>query len=269
MGATRIHRLADGRRVVLRPAGPADVTAIARLYAELSPGSFQRRFLSGRPAPAILARLAGLASGVFCLMAVPADDPGTVAGEARYVPDEGDIAELALTVRDSYQGAGLGHVLLDGLAQQARQDGLGELRAVVLLDNGPMLHLLQRHGCALAAPSDDYCVASLDIGTDGGMPGWPPDSAGRRVLVERRGWFEDARNAALRAAGYEVRQCPGPLQQAGRPCPLLTAGTCRLAEQADQIVSGLPPGDPECAAVLAEHQRRWPGKLAAPGDRSR
>lgn len=216
MGTTSEHRLSDGRHVVLRPAGPPDAAAIARLYGELSPGSFQRRFLSGRPKPAIVARLAELASGGFSLLAAPPGDPGTVAGEARYVPAGGGVAELALTVRDSYQGAGLGHLLLDGLARQARQDGLGQLRAVVLLDNGPMLHLLQRHGCALAAPSDDYCVASLDIATDGGMPGWPPGSAGHRVLVERRGWFEDARNEALRAAGYEVRQCPGPLEQAGR-----------------------------------------------------
>ena len=30
------------------------------------------------------------------------------------------------------------------------------------------------------------------------------------------------------------------------------------------IVSDLPAGDPECVAVLAGHQRRWAGKLAAP-----
>jgi len=94
------------------------------------------------------------------------------------------------------------------------------------------------------------------------MPGWPAGSEGHRVLVERRGWFDDQRVAALRSAGQEVRQCTGPLQRAGRACPLVTSGQCRLAEEADLILSLLPGGEPDCAAVLAAHRRRWPDRLA-------
>jgi hypothetical protein len=89
---------------------------------------------------------------------------------------------------------------------------------------------------------------------------------GRRVLVERREWFDNAQVAALRAAGKEIRQCTGPRRKAGLTCPLVTSGRCRLAEEADVIVSLLPADDPDCAAVLTAHQRCWPHLLAGSMD---
>ena len=262
MTAGTDHQLASGRAIMVRPAGPGDVPAIARLYRELSAESFYRRFNSEHPAPELLARLASFGSGTVCLVAAPAADRARLVAEARYVPIAPGTAELALAVQDGYQGAGLGHLLLDALIERARQDGLARLRAVVMLGNTPMLRLLQRYGCALAAPTEDFSVAFLEISTVGGMPGWPTGSAGRRVLVERRGWFDDQQVTALRSAGQEVRQCTGPFQQAGRGCPLVTSGRCRLAEEADLIVSLLPGGEPDCAAVLAAHRQRWPHRLA-------
>jgi L-amino acid N-acyltransferase YncA len=262
MMASREYQLADGRPVMLRPAGPGDVPAITRLYLGLSSESFYRRFNSEHPAPALVERLASFGSGSVCLVAAPPAEPGHLVGEARYVPDAPGTAELALTVDDGYQGAGMGHLLLDALIERARQDGLDRLRAVVLLGNTPMLRLIQRYGWALAAPTEDFSVAFLEISAVGGMPGWPADSAGRRVLVERRGWFDDRQVTALRSAGQEVRQCTGPLPEAGRACPLVTSGRCRLAEEADLIVSLLPGGEPGCAAVLAAHRQRWPHRLA-------
>jgi GNAT superfamily N-acetyltransferase len=261
MAAGSEGQLADGRPVVLRLAGPADVPAITRLYQDLSPESFQRRFHGGRLAPSLLARLASLDVGAVCVVAAPPADPGRLAAEARYVGTGSGTAELALTVSDAYQGAGLGRRLLEALVQRAREDGLERLRAVVLLDNAAMLRLLQRYGWVLAAPVEEFSVACLEISVTGGMPGWPAGSAGRRVLVERRGWFDDQQVAALRSAGNDVRRCPGPLQQV-RDCPLVSSGRCRLAEQADLVVSLLPADEPDCAAVLAAHRRRWPHRLA-------
>ena len=148
-------------------------------------------------------------------MAASPADPGRLVGEARYVPIAPGTAELALTVQDGYQGAGLGRLLLDALVERAHDDRLDRLRAVVLLENAPMLHLLQHYGWVLAAPTEDYSVVHLEISALGGMPGWPADSAGRRVLVERRGWFDDQRVAALRSAGQDIRQCAGPSERAG------------------------------------------------------
>jgi GNAT superfamily N-acetyltransferase len=257
-----VCRLADGRAVGLRSAGAGDIPAITRLYLELSPESFYRRFGAGQPGPALVTRFAGLGGGTACLVAVPPDDRHRLAGEARYVPIGPGTAELALTIRDGYQGARLGRLLLEALVERARADGFERLRAVVLLDNTPMLRLLQRYGWALAAPTEDFTVACVEISVVGGMPGWPAGSAGQRVLVERRGWFDDQQVAALRSAGKDVRQCTGPARRDGRTCPLVTSGQCRLAEQADLIVNRLPDDEPDCAAVLAAHLRRWPQRLA-------
>ena len=262
MTASRECQLADGRVVMLRLAGPADVPAIAGLYLDLSPESFYRRFNTERPAPALVAQLASFGSGAACLVAAARSDPGRVVAEARYVPIAPGTAELALAVADSYQRAGMGHILLDALVERAREEGLERLRAVVLLANTPMLRLLQHYGWALAAPTEDYSVAFLEISAVGGMPGWPADSAGRRVLVERRSLFDDQQVAALRAAGNDVRQCTGPRRETGRACPLVTSGHCRLAEEADLIMSLLPGDEPDCTAVLAAHRRRWPYRVA-------
>ena len=262
MTASRECQLADGRVVVLRRAGPGDVPAITRLYLELSPESFYRRFNTEQPAPALVAQLASFGDGDACLVAAPPSDPGRVIAEARYVPIAPETAELALTVHDSYQGAGMGHILLDALVERARGERLERLRAVVLLANTPMLRLLQNYGWGLAAPTEDFSVAFLEISAAGGMPGWPAGSAGRRVLVERRSWFDDQQVATLRSAGNDVRQCTGPRRETGRACPLVASGHCRLAEEADLIVSLLPGDEPDCTAVLAAHRRRWPQKIA-------
>ena len=262
MTAAKECRLADGRMVTLRLASPDDVPAITRLYLGLSSESFYRRFYTARPSPELVAKFASLRRGTVCFVAAPTADPGGLVAEARYLPVAPGTAELALTVWHGYQGAGLGQQLLDALVERAPEDGLDRLRATVLLENTPMLRLLQHYGWVLAAPIDDFSVAYLEISTIGGMPGWPADSAGQRVLVERRNWFDDQQVAALRSAGQDVRQCTGPLQRVGRACPLVTLGRCRLAEGADVIVSLLPAGEPDCAAVLAAHQRLWPYRLA-------
>jgi len=153
-------------------------------------------------------------------------------------------------------------MLLDALVDRARANGLERLQAVVLLANTAMLRLLQHYGWVLAAPTADFSVAFLEISASGGMPGWPAGGAGRRVLVERRSWFDDQRVAALRSAGNDVRQCPGPRPETGRACPLVTSGRCQLAEEADLIVSQLPGDEPDCTAVLAAHRRRWPHRVA-------
>lgn len=256
------HRLADGRTVTLRLAGPDDVPAITRLYLGLSAASFYRRFFTAQPAPRLVAEFARLPSGAVCLVAAAPADPGRLVAEARYLQVAAGTAELALTIQDGYQRAGLGRLLLAALVQRAREQGLDRLRAVVLLENVSMLRLLQHYGWVLADPVEDFSVACLEISAVGGMPGWPGGTAGRRVLVERRSWFDDQQVTDLRMAGQEIRQCTGPSPRAGRPCPLVAAGRCRLAEEADVIVSLLPAGEPDCAAVLAAHRRLWPGRLA-------
>jgi GNAT superfamily N-acetyltransferase len=256
-------RLRDGRNLRLRVAGAADVPRIAELYAGLSAESFRRRFFSGRPAPALLARLARIdvAPGAVSLIATTRGSERLIA-EARYVPTAEDTGELAVAVLDDFQGLGLGRLMLSALIDHAQASGLDRLSAVVSMTNDTMLHLLTRYGSALTEPADESFVVSLEISATGGMPGWPKTS-GRRILVERRGWWDDQRVADLRAEGNDVRQCTGPDPRTlDRTCALVEEGRCRLAEEADLIVSLLPADDADCAAVTEAHRRRWPGKLA-------
>ena len=253
--------LRDGRLAVLRLAGPGDVAAIARLFAGLSPVSFRSRFHAGSVAPALLAELAAIdAPGAACVVA---EDPalGDLAGEARYVPIGAGAAEFAVTVADSYQGAGLGGLLLDALAGHAAGHGIGRLRAVASRSNTAMLRLVAHYGWAEVGTGDLLSAVTCDISVTRGMPTWPP-GASRRVLVEQRGWLGDKGPVWLHNAGSEVRRCQGPSQRTGRACQLLATGHCALAEGADEIVCLLPESDGQCAAVAAAHRLLWPDRLA-------
>ncbi len=263
MADVDVHRLKDGREVVLRVAGPSDVPAIADLFAELSDDSLRSRF-NGPCAPSLLTRLAqvGPPSGAAAILAAAVSDPAHLAGEARYVPSGPGVAELAVTVLDSYQGTGLGQLLLTRLVALARAAGIARLSAMVSLNNAPMLHLLEPYGWILAAATD-VATASLEISAQGAAPGWPEGEPGRRVLVEQRSWFDSDLVARLRAAGDQVRVCLGPRSSTGRACPLVTDGTCRLAEEADVIVPLLPADDGDSAQVLEAHRRLWPGRLSS------
>jgi GNAT superfamily N-acetyltransferase len=217
-------RLRDGRSIKLRMAAAVDVPRIAELYAGLSAESFRRRFFSGRPKPVLLARLARIdvAPGAVSLIAA---SPGSdrLAAEARYVPTAEDAGELALAVLDDFQGLGLGRLMLSALIDHAKASGLERLSAVVNIANDTMLHLLTRYGSALTEPADESFVVSLEISATGGMPGWPRAYAGQRILVERRGWFDDPRR---RPAGRRERRAavhrpgPGADLPAGRGRPL-------------------------------------------------
>lgn len=257
-------RLKDGQMVQMRDAGPQDMPAIAQLLTDLSSSSFRSRFQCERAGPAMARNLARIdrVPGTRCVVAAPAGEPGRLIAEGRYVPIGDQAAEIALTIADGYQHAGLGRILVDALAERAAAAGLDRLQAIVSLDNSPMLRLLGRDPWVLAEATDQCRMATLEISATGGVPGWPPASSGPRILVERRGWYDDRQTAALRAAGYSIRQCAGPDQRTGRHCPLVALGRCQLAAEADQILCLLPRDDVACGAVAETHLAKWPHKLA-------
>src|SRR5881409_3095033 len=82
--------------------------------------------------------------------ALLAIDPVTGEGVAvaRYVrlPGEGDVAEIAITVVDAWQGRGVGTALTRVLIERAREEGLRRLRAVTLGENRRSQNMLRRDG---------------------------------------------------------------------------------------------------------------------------
>ena len=69
-------------------------------------------------------------------------------GIARFIrlPDHPEMAEIAITIIDSFQGQGLGSLLLGVLAKFAKQKSISEFYALVHRDNMAMLCLLARLG---------------------------------------------------------------------------------------------------------------------------
>jgi GNAT superfamily N-acetyltransferase len=84
--------------------------------------------------------------------AIVAIDPTTGRGVAvvRYiqVPGEPDVAEIAATVTDDWQGRGLGTALLVQLAGRARDEGYSAFRASVLASNHRSIAMLLAAGFA-------------------------------------------------------------------------------------------------------------------------
>jgi GNAT superfamily N-acetyltransferase len=75
-------------------------------------------------------------------------------GVGRYVRrDDRSRAEIALTVLDEYQGEGIGSLLIQHLAQLARQNNITRFEADVMGDNSRMLEVLRKSGCILSHAS--------------------------------------------------------------------------------------------------------------------
>jgi GNAT superfamily N-acetyltransferase len=136
--------LRDGTHLVVRPIRPTDADALVALHARLSADTIYRRYFGARPhlAPADVDRFTRVDGRVrFALVAMRASD---LVAVARYEgrPDE-PSAELAVVVDDVLQHQGVGRLLLQRLLDVAREAGLGELAADVLIHNAPMLSLLR------------------------------------------------------------------------------------------------------------------------------
>ena len=134
-------RLRDGSRARIRPVQPEDKMRIQCGMKLLSPESRYLRFFND--APELGADLLQYLTEVdqqqhVAWIAVNPTSPGEPGlGIARFIrlPDEPDIAELALTVVDQFQGLGLGAALLNILLVRAEQLNIRILRAVALPEN--------------------------------------------------------------------------------------------------------------------------------------
>jgi GNAT superfamily N-acetyltransferase len=241
----------------IRLAVPEDLPAMVELYRGLSPDSRRMRF-STSVSDHVLVRAAHFDDRFDAVIAVSA---GRVCGEARLEIGPESEHEFAITVADDVQGRGIGTALLDALRERAAERGIVRLRALVRIDNVPMLKMLRRAGAAIVLVSAGDVV--LDIASDRQMPGWPRGSTATKVLIEAPGMVERRITTMLRSAGYDVRQCEGPGSGRREPCPLLAAGHCRLADESDAIICLLREDDPDSRAVASAHALDRPGSLAA------
>jgi GNAT superfamily N-acetyltransferase len=136
--------LRDGTRLLVRPIRPTDADPLVALHARLSADTIYRRYFGARPhlAPADVDRFTRVDGRArFALVAMRGSD---LVAVARYEGRPGDLsAELAVVVDDVLQHQGVGRLLLERLLDVAREAGLGELAADVLIHNTAMLSLLR------------------------------------------------------------------------------------------------------------------------------
>lgn len=249
--AERLVPLPCGRSLVVRSATLDDLDGLAALYDELSVEDRHSRFFSAyRPTrPFLEGWVRRNEGGGVVLVAVDAD--GVVVGDVGYALLPNGDGELALTVSPKWRGW-LGAYLLDVLVEEAAARGVPNLEASVLTTNRPMQAVIGRRGYAVTG-RDGWSVVEVAIGTHGTVPEWPGARDRPRLLVEATGGRWHAESDARRA-GYQVVTCPGPAARSGRPCPLLSGGSCPLVDGADAIVLALPPSDPRTAELLAVHR---------------
>ncbi|MFY9511736.1 MAG: GNAT family N-acetyltransferase [Rubrivivax sp.] len=156
--------LRDGRRVLLRPVLPQDTATEQAFVMGLSAASRYRRFHVGLRAlpPSLLRQMTQIDHDTHvALVAQPEvpgddgdDDPGIVA-DARYVRSDDGTAEFAVAVADGWQQLGLGRQMLEQLARHAARHGVHTLVGDVLVDNLPMITMLQRMHCELQLREDE------------------------------------------------------------------------------------------------------------------
>jgi GNAT superfamily N-acetyltransferase len=153
--------LRDGTTLAVRPIEPDDREAVRRGFDELSDDSRYTRFLSSTPrlSESQLHYLTEVDHHDHEALVASADD-GTGAGIARFVrlPDDPGAAEVAIVVRDDWQGRGVGTGLLRALVARAREEGVERFTATALASNKAALELLHELGPARTSPVGDGTV---------------------------------------------------------------------------------------------------------------
>ncbi len=171
----------DHDRSVLRPLTPDDRQSLLDLDRRMSDRSIYLRFfiLSRHAADVYIDELLKPDSPDHISIAATVD--GQIVGVASYQRTEPTAAEVALMIDDAHQHRGIGTLLLEHLAAQARRTGIGTFDADVLNQNTTMLGAFRSLGLAIASRADGGTVRlSIDLGEGPDVMGHlAVDSAGR------------------------------------------------------------------------------------------
>ena len=151
----RVHLA--GAELLLRPIRPDDGQRLMDFYANASMADMRLRFfMVRREVPhSELARYSQIdydREMTFVALASSPEGPAIMVGEARAVCDPDNLqAEFAIQVASSWQGKGLGRVLMDKLIGYLKERGTTEVVGQCLLENKGMAALARETGFTVTA----------------------------------------------------------------------------------------------------------------------
>lgn len=156
--------LLGGGTVLLRPLAADDGPALARGYAELSARSRYLRHLAPRAptlTPTELAYLIDVDQRDRAAWVLEDGTRGVALGRYIRLEASPDVAEVALTILDPWQGRGLSKLLLAALMHTARRALIGCFVGLVLEENEAMVRLLRSLGATLQSSEPGEWWAEL------------------------------------------------------------------------------------------------------------
>jgi GNAT superfamily N-acetyltransferase len=141
-----VIRLADGRRVEIRPILPSDAPELAEAIRTADAATLHSRFLGGPPplTDAVLDELTRVDYVSRFALVARARRHGV--GVARYavLPPSGDgsvVADVAVVVAPEWRRVGLATALVQLLARRAQECHVTDFTALFLADNRPVTEL--------------------------------------------------------------------------------------------------------------------------------
>jgi RimJ/RimL family protein N-acetyltransferase len=140
----------DGRRVDIRALRPEDRDDLLAAVGRIGKDSLYRRFFAvkrefSEKETSFFVNV-DFENHIALIAVVEERGKPVIAGGGRYIVVNPGQAEVAFAVVDTYQGQGIGTMLMRHLVAIARRAGLRELIADVLPDNSPMLKVFEKSG---------------------------------------------------------------------------------------------------------------------------
>ncbi|MCW5968060.1 MAG: GNAT family N-acetyltransferase [Blastocatellales bacterium] len=161
--------LRDGAVLRMRALTADDRDGLLALFNRCSPETIRYRFLriiTSLP-DSLLDQLVGVDSSRHVALVVVhgegADEK--IVGVGRYIAshDQPEVAEVSFLIEDAWQKRGIGTILLDALAETAREHGVKRFAADVLADNRLMLSVFRKAGYGVNS-NISYGVTHLEFG---------------------------------------------------------------------------------------------------------
>jgi RimJ/RimL family protein N-acetyltransferase len=178
----------DGTELFVRPMYPGDRAAYLREFEQLGEQTRYRRFLA--PIKQLSESEVTYFTNVDhsdheALIAVTRE--GEIVGVARYIrlTEGADLAEVAVTVADAWQGRGVGTILLHRLADRAGRAGVETFRGICLTENTDMQQLLRELGPEVKVSRPDPDLIQIDAKLP--APGDTPDAVRPAIRPAPRG----------------------------------------------------------------------------------